>query len=177
MQSSFLCAFGCVVSNVKTCSLHVTRAVLLALTRSPFIGLDKPVGLHEVEVPRISRQLAQGGGKVVSRTHRPPLRPRRYWRYSFLLAVVSTPGPQCGRMKIPKDPSGNGTHDLPSCSAVRQPNVPPRTGSNVNKTLHFAPQCIHAYLIVITINSGYFQTVYPLVSFMDKCWVSGAVET
>jgi hypothetical protein len=116
-----------------------TWYVLLALTRSPFTGLDKPVGLHEIEASRISRQSAHGGEKV-SRTHRPPLPPRRYSRYSFLLAAVSTPGPQCGRMKNPKDSTGNGTRDLP----------------------------------FIVINSDYFQSVYRLVSFMDKWWVSGA---
>jgi hypothetical protein len=30
-----------------------------------------PLGLHEVEAPRISKQSAQYGGKVVSPTHRP----------------------------------------------------------------------------------------------------------
>jgi len=36
---------------------------------------------------------AQVGGKVVSLTHRPPLPPRKYSRYSFLLEAESTPGP------------------------------------------------------------------------------------
>ena len=36
---------------------------------------------------------AQDGGKVVSPTHRPPLPPRKYSRYSFLLEAESTPGP------------------------------------------------------------------------------------
>jgi len=36
-------------------------------------------------------------GKAVSPTHRPPLPPRKYSWYSFLLEVQSTPGPQCGR--------------------------------------------------------------------------------
>ena len=38
----------------------------------PITGPDK---IHEVEVPRISRQSAHEGGKVVSSTHRPPLPP------------------------------------------------------------------------------------------------------
>jgi hypothetical protein len=33
------------------------------------------------------------GGKVVSPTHRPPLPPRKYSSYSFLLRAASTPGP------------------------------------------------------------------------------------
>ena len=40
-----------------------------------------------------SRQSAQEGGNVVSPTHRPPLLPSKYSRYSFLLEVESTPGP------------------------------------------------------------------------------------
>jgi len=43
------------------------------------------------------RQSVHGGGKVFSPTHRPPLSPRRYLLYSFLLEVESTPGPMCGR--------------------------------------------------------------------------------
>ena len=46
---------------------------------------------------QISRQSAQEGGKVVSPTHQPPLPPRKYSWYSFLLEAESTPGPQCGR--------------------------------------------------------------------------------
>jgi hypothetical protein len=44
-----------------------------------------------------SRQSAHEGGKVVSPTHRPPLLPRNYFWYSFLLEAESTQGPQCGR--------------------------------------------------------------------------------
>jgi len=42
---------------------------------------------------QISRQSAHRGGKVVSPTHWPPLPPRKYSWYSFLLEVESTPGP------------------------------------------------------------------------------------
>ena len=40
-----------------------------------YTGLDRPLGLQEVAVSRISRQSAHEGGKVVSHTHRPPLPP------------------------------------------------------------------------------------------------------
>jgi hypothetical protein len=40
-----------------------------------YISLDRPSGFQEVEAPRISRQSAHEGGKVVSPTHRPPLPP------------------------------------------------------------------------------------------------------
>ena len=56
MQSNFLCAIGCFVLKRQNLLLAVTRYVLLAVTRSPFTGLDKPVGLHENEASRLSRQ-------------------------------------------------------------------------------------------------------------------------
>jgi hypothetical protein len=46
---------------------------------------------------QISRQSAYNGGKVDSPTHRPPLLPRKYSWYSFLLEAESIPGPQCDR--------------------------------------------------------------------------------
>jgi hypothetical protein len=54
------------------------------------IGLNRLLGLQEVEAPRISTQSAREGGKVVSPI---PLPPRRYPWYSFMLEVESTPGP------------------------------------------------------------------------------------
>ena len=42
---------------------------------------------------QISRQSAYEGGKVISPTHRPPLPPRKYSWYSFLLDTESTTGP------------------------------------------------------------------------------------
>ena len=46
-------------------------------------GLDRRLGLQEIEAPRISRQSAHEGAKVVGLTHRPPLPARRYPSYSF----------------------------------------------------------------------------------------------
>ena len=46
---------------------------------------------------QISRHSTHEGGKVVSPTHRPPLSPRKYSWYSFLLEAESTPGSQCGQ--------------------------------------------------------------------------------
>ena len=65
----------------------------------------KAVPLQAWSGPEDSRKLrfpdfmttAQDGGKVVSLTHRPPLPPRKYTWYSFLLEAGSTPGPQCDR--------------------------------------------------------------------------------
>jgi hypothetical protein len=46
---------------------------------------------------QISRQSIHEGGKVVSPTHRPPLPPKKYSWYSFMLEAESTLEPQCGR--------------------------------------------------------------------------------
>ena len=43
----------------------------------PLQAFDRPLGSQEVEAPRISRQSAQEGGKVVSPTHRLSLPPGR----------------------------------------------------------------------------------------------------
>jgi hypothetical protein len=64
-------------------------------------GKGKAVPLKAWRGPEGSRKLrftdflttAQGGGKVVSLTHRPPLPPRKYTWYSFLLEAESTPRP------------------------------------------------------------------------------------
>jgi hypothetical protein len=60
-------------------------------------GLDRCLGLQKLEAPRISRQSAHEGAKVVGPTHRPPLPARRYPWYSFKLEAESTPRPLCGR--------------------------------------------------------------------------------
>jgi len=65
------------------------------------IGKGKRVPLQAWSGPESSRKLrfpdlmttAKDGGKVISLTHRPPLPPRKYIWYSFLLEAESTPGP------------------------------------------------------------------------------------
>jgi len=64
-------------------------------------GKGKAVPLQAWSGPEDSRKLGfpdfmtteKNGGKVVSFTHRPPLLPRKYSWYSFLLEAESTPGP------------------------------------------------------------------------------------
>ena len=53
---------------------------------------EVPRGFQEVRFPDFVT-MTQEGGKVVSLTHRPPLPPRKYSRYSFLLEAESNPGP------------------------------------------------------------------------------------
>ena len=79
---------------------------------------------------QISRQTAPEICKVVSPTHRPPLPPRKYSWYSFLLESESTQGHSvAGRIKSMKnsnDTIGNLIRDLPACSAVTHPTAPRR---------------------------------------------------
>jgi len=46
---------------------------------------------------QISRQSAHEGINALSPTLQPPLPPRKYSWYPFLLEAESTPGPYCGR--------------------------------------------------------------------------------
>jgi hypothetical protein len=55
------------------------------------------LGLQDVGTPRISRQWAHEGVKVVSCMHWLPLSPRRYPLYSFLLEVELTSEPYYGQ--------------------------------------------------------------------------------
>jgi len=60
------------------------------------IKKGKAVPVHACAGPegsRISIQSTHEGGKFVSPMHRPPLLPRKYSWYSFLLEAESTPGP------------------------------------------------------------------------------------
>jgi len=92
--------------------------------------MDWSLGLQEVEAPRISRQSAHKCGKLVSRTHRPPLPPRRYPRYSFVLRLSRPKGhSEAGKIKWMQNstyPIGNRARDHPACGAVPQSNMPPR---------------------------------------------------
>ena len=51
-------------------------AKLEILGSFPYTGLGRPLRVQKVEVPRVSRQSAREGGKVVSPMHRPPLLPQ-----------------------------------------------------------------------------------------------------
>jgi hypothetical protein len=81
---------------------------------------------------QIWRQSEHESGKVVSPTHRPPLPPRKYCWYSFLLRGWVSPRvivwPEVLSMQKSNDTMWNQTRDLPACSAVPQSTAPPQTG-------------------------------------------------
>jgi hypothetical protein len=69
--------------------------IINRIYENPYTGLDRASGFPEFDAPRFPYHSAHEGGKVVSIKHRPPLPPRRYRWYSFLLAAESTTGPWC----------------------------------------------------------------------------------
>jgi len=66
--------------------------LLLLLKAVPLQTWSGPEGSRKLRFPDYVTT-AQDGGKDVSLTHRPPLPPRKYSWYSFLLEAESTPGP------------------------------------------------------------------------------------
>ena len=60
-------AVQCVKVHAKSC----TR--IFSQQSYPYTALDRPLGLQEVQAPRISTQSAHEGDKVVSPTHQPQL--------------------------------------------------------------------------------------------------------
>jgi hypothetical protein len=58
----------------------------------PLQARSGPEGSRKLRFPDFMTT-GQDGGKVVSLTHRPPLPPRKYTWYSFLVEAESTPGP------------------------------------------------------------------------------------
>ena len=77
----------------------------------------------------MSRQSAHEGGTVVSPTHRPSLPPGNIPGTHFCSRLIQPLGNSAaGRimsMKNSSDTIGNGTRDLPTCSAVPQPTALP----------------------------------------------------
>jgi len=57
----------------------------------PLQAWSSPEGSRKLKLPDFMTT-AQDGGKVVSLRHRPPLPPRKYFWYSFLLEAESTSG-------------------------------------------------------------------------------------
>ena len=57
----------------------------------PLEAWTGPEGSRKLRFPNFVTKV-QDGGKVVSLTHRPPLTPKKYSWYSFMLEAESTPG-------------------------------------------------------------------------------------
>jgi hypothetical protein len=94
---------------------------------------------------QICRQSAHEGGKVVSPTHRPPLPPRKYSWYSFLLRGWVDPRAIVRLKRLcqginSNDTIGNRTHDVPVCSVVPQPTAPPRAPDHSVLILYITTQ-------------------------------------
>jgi hypothetical protein len=73
-------------------------------------GLDRPWGFQEIQASRYQDNCHMKVVRLSSPMHRPPLPPRKYSRYSFLLEAGCTAGPKCGQKdyvneKIPVTPS------------------------------------------------------------------------
>jgi len=79
---------------------------------------------------QISRLSAHEFGKVVRRTHWPPLPPWNIPGTYFCGRLSRSQGHSAAgmiiSMKNSNDTIGNRTRDLPACSAVPQPTAPPR---------------------------------------------------
>jgi hypothetical protein len=86
--------------------------------------MERPLGLLEVQTPRISTQSANEDGKVVSPTHRPPLFP------TTIIVLISVTHRFDGRAIVRPErlghwQIGNRNRELPTCSAA-----PPTTASS-----------------------------------------------
>jgi hypothetical protein len=66
---------------------NIINVLLMVKSYKVKQSLDRPLGFQEVEGPRISRQSALEGGKVVSPMHRPPLPPKE-----IFLVLISVRG-------------------------------------------------------------------------------------
>ena len=64
----------------------------VAVKYNPITGLDRPWGFQEVEAPRFQDNRHMKVVRLSAPTHRPPLPPRKYSWYSFLLEAVRSEG-------------------------------------------------------------------------------------
>jgi hypothetical protein len=77
--------FFTVSSTECVCTQYFLPTTGTASTSNPIPGLDRPWAFLEVETPRFQDNRKHEDDKYVIPTHRPPLPPRKYSWYSFLL--------------------------------------------------------------------------------------------
>jgi hypothetical protein len=125
---------------------------------------------------QISRQSAHEGGKFVSPTHWPPLSPRKYFWYSFLLEAKSTPVRPEGfcQSKIQMTPSGI---ESATCRLVAQRlhqlrhRVPPSPELNAPGEKCALKSCITCRKKSLGVYSRVVTNQkYTLPSFSLKTW-------
>jgi hypothetical protein len=91
-------------------------------------GQDRPFWMQEVEAPKISRQSAQGGGKVVSSTHRSRLPPGDTSGTHFRQSLSRPQGHSAaGRIRSVKNSNGTIGNRTSVLSAQPQLTAPPHT--------------------------------------------------
>ena len=116
---------------------------------------------------QISRPSSHEGGKVVSPTHRPPLTPKKYSWYSFLLEAESTPGTQWGRKDYVNEKFQWHRRDLPAFIGVPQPTEPPGTPLCLNNNIKMKLNMYfvwHNYLFILLTLLYYLLLVSALIS-------------
>jgi hypothetical protein len=84
---------------------------------APYTGLDRLLGLQEVEINRFSKLSAHASGKLSTLRTGRLYHTRIYPWYSFLLEGHNVGG-RIKPMKCPNGTIGNWTRDLPACGAV-----------------------------------------------------------
>ena len=144
----FLQLWKCTVKKING-NISAKKTYFLNLLRVKGKGKNKAIPEQALGIPggwgsQILWQSAHEGGEVFSSNHRPPLPPRKYIWFPFLLEAESNPGPYAAGMimsmwmKNFNDIMGNQTRDHPACNAVPQPTTPPRATKSIKSwTLNF----------------------------------------
>jgi len=70
-------------------------------------------------------------------------------------------------MKKSKDTIGNRTHDLPACSAVPQPTVPPRTPYWVVNDVYY--ENFTKVMTTLYEHNGVCLNIHTVVMSIDHC--------